>query len=71
MDRPCNHYDKTPMFISYPGWSKSEYIKYHGKQNGTIAWLENENRELKSEMKDMMDIIQQMEKRINLIEKKS
>ena len=69
MDRPRNNYDKTPMLISYPEWSKSDYIQYHGKQNGTIAWLENENRELKSEMKDMKDIIQQMEKRINLIEK--
>ena len=44
MDKDKTNYNMEPKLISYPGWSKSDYIKHHGVQNGTISWLENENR---------------------------
>ena len=69
MDRDRINYSREPRLISYPGWSKSDYIKHHGVQNGTIAWLENENRIMKEEMLEMKQLIADLEKKINLSQK--
>jgi hypothetical protein len=65
MDKDRINYSREPRLISYPGWSKSDYIKHHGVQNGTIAWLENENRIMKEEMLEMKRLIANLEKKIN------
>ena len=64
MDRDRINYSREPKLISYPGWSKSDYIKHHGVQNGTIAWLENENRIMKEEMLEMKRLIANLENRL-------
>ena len=69
MDRDRINYSREPRLISYPGWSKSDYINHHGKQNGSIAWLENENRIMKEEMLEMKQLIADLEKKINLSQK--
>ena len=66
MDKDRTNYTRESKLISYPGWSKSDYIKHHGIQNGTIAWLENENRIMREEMFEMKQVISNLEKRITL-----
>jgi len=68
MDNKPYYHSTGFRLISYPGWTKADYIKSHGKQYGSIAWVEHENRELKSEMRDMKDAMKEMEKRLNLLE---
>ena len=64
MDKDRTNYNREPRLISYPGWSKSDYIKHHGIQNGSIAWLENENRIMKEEILEMKQLIADLKKKL-------